>query len=134
MLCIFAIIDGFVLKKTVCLMMCKLTNAPHLNFLGKILIKYSKDTQQLLISHYICNWVNDVTWLQNEISQELSMGTKIFKRSYHTVLRAFSFKKIKILIMQTSLTNIPIIINIKKQTRLFISTYSIKCNRFIVSI
>jgi hypothetical protein len=62
------------------------------------------------------------------------MGTKIFKRSYHTVLRAFSFKKIKILILQTSLTNIPIIINIKKQTRLFISTYSIKCNRFIVSV
>jgi hypothetical protein len=34
---------------------------------------------------------------QNEISQELSMGTKIFKTSYHTVLRAFLFKKIKIL-------------------------------------
>ena len=35
---------------------------------------------------------------QNEISQELSMGTKIFKTSYYTVLRAFSFnKKIKIL-------------------------------------
>jgi hypothetical protein len=32
---------------------------------------------------------------QNEISQELSMGTKIFKTSYYTVLRAFSFKKIK---------------------------------------
>ena len=31
---------------------------------------------------------------QNEISQELSMGTKIFKTSYYTVLRAFSFKKI----------------------------------------
>ena len=29
---------------------------------------------------------------QNEISQELSMGTKIFKTSYRTVLRAFSFK------------------------------------------
>jgi hypothetical protein len=28
---------------------------------------------------------------QNEISQELSMGTKIFKTSYYTVLRAFSF-------------------------------------------
>jgi hypothetical protein len=50
-----AIIDGFVLKKTVCLMMwVKLTNAPHLNFLGKILIKYSKDTQQLL-EHWITN-------------------------------------------------------------------------------
>jgi hypothetical protein len=37
---------------------------------------------------------------QNEISQELSMGTKIFKTSYYTVLTAFSFKKIiKILIM-----------------------------------
>jgi hypothetical protein len=34
---------------------------------------------------------------QNEISQELGMVTKIFKISYHTVLRAFSFKKIKIL-------------------------------------
>jgi hypothetical protein len=34
---------------------------------------------------------------QNEISQELSMETKIFKTSYYTVLRAFSFKKIKIL-------------------------------------
>jgi hypothetical protein len=33
---------------------------------------------------------------QNEISRELSMGTKIFKRSYYTVFRAFSFiKKIK---------------------------------------
>ena len=32
---------------------------------------------------------------QNEISQELSMGTKIFKTSYYTVLREFS--KIKIL-------------------------------------
>ena len=28
---------------------------------------------------------------QNEISQELSMGTKIIKTSYYTVLRAFSF-------------------------------------------
>ena len=34
---------------------------------------------------------------QNEISQELSMITKIFKRSCDTVLRAFSFKKIKTL-------------------------------------
>jgi hypothetical protein len=36
---------------------------------------------------------------QNEISQELSIETKIFKTSYSidTVLRAFSFKKIKIL-------------------------------------
>ena len=33
---------------------------------------------------------------QNEISQELSIGTNIFKTSY-TVLRALSFKKIKIL-------------------------------------
>jgi hypothetical protein len=32
---------------------------------------------------------------QNEISQELSMGTKIFKTSYYTVLRAFSFNKNK---------------------------------------
>ena len=36
---------------------------------------------------------------QNEIFQELiSMRTKIFKTSYYVVLRAFSFKKIKILI------------------------------------
>ena len=34
---------------------------------------------------------------QDKISQELSMGTKIFKTSYYTVLRAFSSKKIKIL-------------------------------------
>jgi hypothetical protein len=34
---------------------------------------------------------------QIEISQELSMGTKMLKTSYRTVLRAFSFKKIKIL-------------------------------------
>ena len=36
---------------------------------------------------------------QNEIFQELSMGTKIFKTSYYAVLRAFSFnvKRIKIL-------------------------------------
>jgi hypothetical protein len=32
---------------------------------------------------------------QNEISQKLSMGTKIFKISYYTVSRTFSFKKIK---------------------------------------
>jgi hypothetical protein len=31
---------------------------------------------------------------QNEISQEQSMGTNIFKRSYYTVLRGLSFKKI----------------------------------------
>ena len=30
--------------------------------------------------------------------------------------------------------NIPIVISIKKQTRLFISTYSIEWNRFIVSV
>jgi hypothetical protein len=36
--------------------------------------------------------VHDVIWLQtNEISQELSMGTKILKTSYYTVLRGFSF-------------------------------------------
>jgi hypothetical protein len=34
---------------------------------------------------------------QNEISQELSMGIKIFKTNYYTVLRAFSFKRIKVL-------------------------------------
>jgi hypothetical protein len=34
---------------------------------------------------------------QNEISQELSMGTKNFKTSCYTVLRAFSFEGIKIL-------------------------------------
>ena len=40
---------------------------------------------------------------QNEISQELSMRTKIFKTIYYTALRAFSFKlwfkRIKILII-----------------------------------
>jgi hypothetical protein len=36
--------------------------------------------------------------------QELSMGTKIFKTSYYTVLRAFSFKKIKILMFDASAT------------------------------
>jgi hypothetical protein len=36
--------------------------------------------------------------------------------------------------MVTSLTNIPIVISIKKQTRLFISIYSIEWNRFIVSV
>jgi hypothetical protein len=36
---------------------------------------------------------------QNEISQELSIGTKMFKTSYYTVLRAFSFKEIKILMI-----------------------------------
>ena len=35
---------------------------------------------------------------QNEIFQELSMGTEIFKTSYYAVLRAFSFKKIRTLI------------------------------------
>ena len=30
---------------------------------------------------------------QNEISQELSKRTKIFKTSYHTILSAFSYKK-----------------------------------------
>jgi hypothetical protein len=44
---------------------------------------------------------------QNEISQELSMGTKIFKTSYYTVLRAFSFKRIKIL-MTVPLENLDI--------------------------
>ena len=36
---------------------------------------------------------------QNEICQELSIGTKIFKTSYYTILRAFSSKKIKILMI-----------------------------------
>jgi hypothetical protein len=52
------------LNNTVCLMMqVKLTNAPHLS---KYFDKNSKDTQQLLISHYISNWVDDVTWLQTK--------------------------------------------------------------------
>jgi hypothetical protein len=37
----------------------------HTVFLNKS-IKNSKDTQQLLMSHYICNWVNDVTRLQTK--------------------------------------------------------------------
>jgi hypothetical protein len=40
---------------------------------------------------------------QNKISQELSMGTKIFKISHYTALGAFSFKKIKILIGSATL-------------------------------
>ena len=47
---------------------------------------------------------------QNEISQELSMGTKIFKTSYYTVLKAFSFKKIKILMTSTTLIKIRCIV------------------------
>ena len=46
---------------------------------------------------------------QDKISQELSMGTKIFKTSYYTVLRAFSSKKIKILMtvqLQQGLLNL----------------------------
>ena len=39
---------------------------------------------------------------QNEISQEQSMGTKIFKTCYYAVIRAFSFKKIK------TLTRVPL--------------------------
>jgi hypothetical protein len=37
----------------------------HTVFLNKF-IKNSKDTQELLISHYICNRVNDATWLQTK--------------------------------------------------------------------
>jgi hypothetical protein len=37
------------------------------------------------------------SYKQNEISQELSMGTKIFKTSYYTVLTPFAFRKVKIL-------------------------------------
>jgi hypothetical protein len=48
---------------------------------------------------------------QNEISQELSMGTKIFKTSYYTVLRAFSFKKIKILMTVKNKSHFPIVEN-----------------------
>jgi hypothetical protein len=47
---------------------------------------------------------------QNEISQELSMGTKIFKTSYYTVLKAFSFKKIQILMTSTTLIKIRCIV------------------------
>jgi hypothetical protein len=39
---------------------------------------------------------------QNEIPQELSIGTKIFKTGYYTVLQALSFKKIQ------SLTRVPL--------------------------
>ncbi len=45
------------------MMQVKLTNAPHLS---KYFDKNSEDTQQMLISHYICNCVNDVTWLQTK--------------------------------------------------------------------
>ena len=81
-----------------------LVKSTHMLHLQKSLIKNSKDTQHLLISHYTCNGVNDITRLQffikqNEISQELSMETKIFKRSYFRVLRVPSFKAIKNLML-----------------------------------
>jgi hypothetical protein len=72
--------------------------------LGKILIKNSKDTQQLLISHcilikinqsikYICNWVNDVTWLQIKWNiSKTKHGTKNVQNKLliYTVLRELS--------------------------------------------
>ena len=81
-----------------------LVKSTHTKHLHKIFIKNSKDTQHLLISHYTCNGVNDITRLQffikqNDISQLLSMETKFFKRSYFTVLRVTSFKAIKILML-----------------------------------
>ena len=53
------------------MMQVKLTNAPHLwEDFDK---KNSKDTQH----HYICNLANaSHGYKQNEVSQELSMGTK----------------------------------------------------------
>jgi hypothetical protein len=52
-------------------------------------IKNSKDTQQLLISHYICNWVIDVTWLQTKWNiSRIKHGNKNLQTSYYTVLRA----------------------------------------------
>jgi hypothetical protein len=48
---------------------------------------------------------------QNAISQELSMGTKIFKTSYYAVLRAFSFKKIEILMTVPLLLKNPALIS-----------------------
>ena len=58
-----------------------LVKSTHTKHLYKIFIKNSKDTQHLLISHYTCNGVNDITRLQffikqNEISQQLSMEKK----------------------------------------------------------
>ena len=80
----------------------KLTHTLHASL--KILIKSRKDAQHLLMSHYICNGVNDITWLQffirqNEISQQLSMETKFFKKKYFAVLRVSSFKTIKTLVI-----------------------------------
>jgi hypothetical protein len=46
---------------------------------------------------YVIESLTSHGYKQNEISQELSMGTNIFKKSYYKVLRVFSFKKIKIL-------------------------------------
>jgi LytS/YehU family sensor histidine kinase len=46
---------------------------------------------------YVIESLTSYGYKQNEISQEQSMGTKIVKTSYYTVLKAFSFKKIKIL-------------------------------------
>jgi hypothetical protein len=59
---------------------------------------------------------------QNEISQELSMGTKIFKTSYYTVLRAFLLKKIKILM------TVPLSIIGKMQFRLVIFIRLVFCD------
>jgi hypothetical protein len=45
---------------------------PNLTYIIKHIVSFNKsvknsqDTQQLLMSHYICNWVNDVTWLQTK--------------------------------------------------------------------
>jgi hypothetical protein len=99
------------LKNTVCLMMqVKLTNAPHLS---KYFDKNSKDTQQLLISHYICNWVDDVTWLQTKWNiSRTKHGNQNLQNKLLYTLRALSFKKIKLLIILLSKVFI-IIINLK---------------------
>ena len=49
-----------------------LVKSTHTKHLHKIFIKNSKDTQHLLISHYTCNGVNDITWLQFFIKWNIS--------------------------------------------------------------
>ena len=53
-------------------------------------------------SIYLKNIYAECSWLRffiKQISQQLSMETKFFKRSYFTVLRVLSFKTIKVLII-----------------------------------
>jgi hypothetical protein len=55
----------------------------------------------------LSHWVT-YGYKQDKISQELSLETKIFKTSYYTVLRAFSFKKINDASVNVTLTRVPL--------------------------